>query len=312
MSAAPGRSQASSHRSPQGEGTPMSAAPGRSQASSHRSPQGEGTPVSQARAIPASIAQGSGPTALFLLHGVGGGKQAWTANMPALADAGYHVIAWDMPGYGDSAMVEPCTTAELARALQALIQQVGAERNLILGHSMGGMVAQELVAMWPQQVDALILSGTSAAFGRADGAWQQNFLQQRFAPLDAGMDMAALARQLVPMMMAPHADAQAQARACAMMAAVPQASYRAALQAIVSFDRLDDLARIVVPTLCLAGEHDHNAAPHVMQRMADRIGPGQYQCLAGVGHLANMEQPEAFNRAVLDFLQVHFPIRGEV
>ncbi len=266
------------------------------------------------RAIPASIWLGSGTTAVFLLHGVGGGKQAWAANMPALADAGYHVIAWDMPGYGESAMVKPCTTAELARALEGLIQQVGAERNVILGHSMGGMVAQELVAMWPEQVDGLILSGTSAAFGRADGVWQQQFLQQRFAPLDAGMDMAALARQLVPTMMASHAEAHAQAYACAVMSAVPQASYRAALQAIVSFNRLDDLARIVVPTLCLAGEHDRNAPPHVMQRMAECIGQeqGQYQCLAGVGHLANMEQPQAFNRTVLAFLRAHFPIRGGV
>ncbi len=266
--------------------------------------------MSAAPAIPASVELGSGPTALFLLHGVGGGKQAWADNMPALAAAGYHVIAWDMPGYGDSAMVEPCTTAELAHALQRLIQQTGAERNLILGHSMGGMVAQELVAMWPQGVDGLILSGTSAAFGRADGVWQQQFLQQRFAPLDAGMDMATLARQLVPTMMAPDADLQAQAKACALMAGVPQASYRAALQAIVSFDRLDDLARIAVPTLCLAGEHDRNAAPHVMQRMADRIGKGQYQCLAGVGHLANLEQAGTFDCAVLDFLLAHFPIRG--
>jgi pimeloyl-ACP methyl ester carboxylesterase len=312
MSAAPGRSQAGAHRSPKGEGVPISTAPGRSQAGAHRSPKGEGALLGQAQVIPASIAQGSGDTALFLLHGVGGGKQAWTANMPALADARYHVIAWDMPGYGDSAMVEPCTTAELARALQRLIQQVGAERNLILGHSMGGMVAQELVAMWPQQVDGLILSGTSAAFGRADGTWQQQFLQQRFAPLDAGMDMANLAQQLVPTMMAPHADALAQAHACSVMAAVPQASYRAALKAIVSFDRLDDLARIAVPTLCLAGEHDRNAPAHVMQRMADRIGQGHYQCLAGVGHLANMEQPQAFNVAVLDFLQTHFPIQGGV
>ena len=290
----------------------MSAAPGRSQASSHRSPRGDAKPMGQDSAIPAFLSQGSGATALFLLHGVGGGKQAWTANMPALAEAGYHVIAWDMPGYGDSAMVEPCTTAELARALRGLIQHIGAQCNVILGHSMGGMVAQELVALWPQHVHGLILSGTSAAFGRADGSWQQQFLQQRFAPLDAGMEMATLAQQLVPTMMAPQAEAQAQAYACAVMSAVPQASYRAALQAIVSFDRLDDLARITVPTLCLAGEHDRNAASHVMQRMAHRIDQGHYRCLAGVGHLANMEQPKAFNHAVLDFLRTHFPIRGGV
>jgi 3-oxoadipate enol-lactonase len=258
--------------------------------------------------IPATIDSGSGATAVFLLHGVGGGKQAWTGNLPALAAAGYRAIAWDMPGYGDSATVDPYTTRELAQALQGLIVHVGAARNVVLGHSMGGMVAQELAALWPEQVDGLILSGTSPAFGRADGGWQQQFLQQRFAPLDAGMDMAELARQLVPTMMAPDADASALEMACAVMAQVPQASYRAALQAIVSFNRLDALAQIRVPTLCLAGAHDRNAAPHVMQRMAERIPQARYQCLADVGHLANMEQPDAFNGAVLQFLQTFFPV----
>jgi 3-oxoadipate enol-lactonase len=264
--------------------------------------------MSGSNAIPATIEQGSGASAVFLLHGVGGGKKAWLANMPALAAAGYRVIAWDMPGYGDSATVEPYTTRDLAQALQRLIVHAGATRNVVLGHSMGGMVAQELAFAWPAQVDGLILSGTSPAFGRADGSWQQQFLQQRFAPLDAGMDMAALARQLVPTMMAPDADASALEMACAVMAQVPQASYRAALQAIVSFNRLDALAQIRVPTLCLAGAHDRNAAPYVMQRMAERILQARYQCLADVGHLANMEQPAAFNGAVLQFLQTFFPV----
>ncbi|MEO7939572.1 MAG: alpha/beta hydrolase [Burkholderiaceae bacterium] len=264
--------------------------------------------MSIAATVPATIEQGGGTTAIFLLHGVGGGKQAWPTNMPALAGAGYRAIAWDMPGYGDSASVNPYTTSELAQALHRLILQTGASRNVVLGHSMGGMVAQELAALWPAQVDGLILSATSAAFGRADGAWQQQFLQQRFAPLDAGMDMAALAQQLVPTMMAPDADVAALRLACTVMAAVPQSSYRAALQAIVSFNRLEDLARIKVPVLCLCGEHDRNAAPHVMQRMAERIPQGRYQCLAGVGHLANMEQPQAFNGAALQFLQTFFPV----
>lgn len=264
--------------------------------------------MSGPHSIPATIQQGSGTTAVYLLHGVGGGKQAWLANMPALAAAGYRAIAWDMPGYGNSASVNPYTTAELAQALHRLITHVGAERNLLLGHSMGGMVAQELAALWPARVDGLVLSGTSAAFGRADGAWQQQFLQQRFAPLDAGMDMAALARQLVPTMMAPDADVAALRLACEVMATVPQVSYRAALQAIVSFNRVEDLARIQVPVLCLAGEHDRNAAPQVMRRMAERIPQGRYQCLGGVGHLANMEQPQAFNGAALQFLQTFFPV----
>ncbi len=260
-----------------------------------------------AKQLPATLDQGQGATAVFALHGVGGAKEAWAGNLPAFAAAGFRAIAWDMPGYGASAIVDPYTTGALARALERLLDQVGASRNVLLGHSMGGMVAQEAVALFPQKVHGLVLSGTSAAFGPAGGAWQQQFLQSRFAPLDAGLEMAALAEQLVPAMMAGDASAQAKAAALAVMARVPQASYRAALQAIVSFNRLDNLARIGVPTLCLAGIDDHNATPAVMRKMCQRIPGAQFDCLSGVGHLANMERPEAFNTAVLKFLQHHFP-----
>lgn len=257
--------------------------------------------------LPASLSRGEGDTAVFLLHGVGGGKEAWSDNLPALADAGFHAVAWDMPGYGGSAGVDPCTTEALARSLEVLLDHVGARRNILLGHSMGGMVAQEAMALFAQKIHGLVLSGTSPAFGRPEGAWQQQFLQSRFAPLDAGLGMQALAAELVPSMVAPDADAAAGAAAMAVMARVPEASYRAALRAIVSFNRLDGLERIAVPVLCLAGEHDRNATPAVMRRMAQRIPGAQFETLSGVGHLANMERPQRFNAAVLAFLQSQFP-----
>ncbi len=260
------------------------------------------------RQLPAILAQGDGDTAVFLLHGVGGGKTVWRNNLGAIAAAGYRAIAWDMPGYGESATVDPYSTHALAVSLQQLIAHTGALRNVVLGHSMGGMVAQELVALAPQTVQGLILSGTSPAFGRAEGDWQQQFLQARFAPLDAGLSMAQLASQLVPTMVAANCAPDAMRAAQAVMATVPQASYRAALQAIVGFNRLDALTRIDMPTLCLAGEHDRNASPAVMRRMCERIVGAQYLCLPGVGHLANMEQPAAFNAAVLQFLQTHFSV----
>ncbi len=257
--------------------------------------------------LPATLEQGHGDTAVFLLHGVGGAKEAWAGNLDALSDAGYRAIAWDMPGYGATAGVDPCTTEALARALEALIDQARARRNVLLGHSMGGMVAQEAVALFPRKIHGLILSGTSAAFGAAGGSWQQDFLARRFAPLDAGLGMLRLAHDLVPAMMASGAGALARSEAIALMARVPESSYRAALGAIVSFNRLDGLAQIGVPTLCLAGEHDRNAPSGLMFRMSQRIAGAHYHCLDGVGHLANMERPQAFNACVLAFLQQHFP-----
>jgi 3-oxoadipate enol-lactonase len=257
--------------------------------------------------LPSYSEQGAGDTAVFLLHGVGGGHQAWAQTLPALASHGYRAIAWDAPGYGNSTPAEPYTTLELARALHRLMAHVGARRNVVLGHSMGGMIAQEAFAVGPDSIHGLILFATSPAFGKPGGDWQQQFLQSRFAPLDAGVGMAGLAPELVRGMFAPGASKAGMAAAVAVMSDVPEATYRAALSAIVSFNRLDNLTHINVPTLCLAAELDKNAAPAVMEKMAARIPGAHYVCLPGVGHLGNMEQPNAFNTAVLKFLSQHFP-----
>jgi pimeloyl-ACP methyl ester carboxylesterase len=90
------------------------------------------------------------------------------------------------------------------------------------------------------------------------------------------------------------------------MSAVPEATYRRALQAIVGFNRRELLGDLRLPVLCLAGEHDRNAPAALMQQMAARIPGAVYQCLSGVGHLANMEAPAPYNRALIDFLQRSF------
>ena len=152
----------------------------------------------------------------------------------------------------------------------------------------------------------LILTCTSASFGKADGLWQAQFIAERLAPLDAGLGMAGVAKKLVPGMVSPQAPAAALQVAMEVMARVPEATYRAALLAIAGFDRRAALAQIAVPTLLLAAEHDRTAAPDVMQRMAVRIAGSTYECLADAGHIANVEAPAPFNAAVLSFLQRHF------
>ena len=245
------------------------------------------------------------PLAL-LLHGVGGGRAVWGDEVSGtgrvIGDAGWHAVAVDLPGYGDSPAIDPCDMAGLAASVVATIDTLGAQAALLVGHSMGGMVAQEVVARCADRVSGLVLSGTSPAFGKAGGAWQQQFLRDRLAPLDAGLGLAGLAPALARGMASPAAPPEAVARCVAVMARVPEASYRAALHAIVGFDRRADLARIAVPTLCLAGADDRNAPPSVMQAMAERIAGAEYLCLPGVGHLANMEAPEPFHRALLPFL----------
>jgi pimeloyl-ACP methyl ester carboxylesterase len=296
---------------------------------------------------------------VVLLHGIGGGAAIWgergSDTVQALVRAGYRAVAVDLPGYGQ-AVAEPVPDmAALVQAVQGVLAELRAAPQapaqvVLLGHSMGGMVAQALMAAqvanpraeeitvaehgvgasagprsavqgagtdpaqhpavgWTQgRVQGLVLACTSAAFGKPAADWQARFLAERLAPLDAGLGMAALADQLVPGLLAPQASSAARQAARDVMAAVPEATYRAVLRAIAGFDGRAALPHLHGPALLLAAEHDRTAPPEMMQRMAGRLPQATFVCLPDAGHIANVEAPLAFNAAVLGFLRRHFPV----
>jgi 3-oxoadipate enol-lactonase len=114
--------------------------------------------------------------------------------------------------------------------------------------------------------------------------------------------MADLAPGIVAGLVGEAPDPAGVAQAIRSMAKVPEATYRAALRCLLSFDRRDALRRIEVPTLLLAGERDQTAPPAMMERMAARIPQARCLVLPRAGHLANLEQPVLFNRALGEFL----------
>ena len=161
---------------------------------------------------------------VVMLHGIGGGRSIWRGTVAALAAAGFDAIAVDLPGYGDSARLTPGGVDAMAAAVVALLDHLALPRAAVVGHSMGGMVAQALAASAPQRLQSLVLACTSPAFGKPDGDWQARFVAERLAPLDAGLGMAELAARLVPPMVGPTADAAGVALAGSVMCAVPEAT----------------------------------------------------------------------------------------
>lgn len=237
-----------------------------------------------------------------LLHGIGGGARGFDQEVSALSAKGYRAVAWDQPGYGSSPLPPADDWATVVDAFVAFLDEQGFDRVTLIGHSMGGMLAQEVTARHPERVARLVLAGTSPAFGGDSDAWRQKFLRDRLAPLDAGQGMATLAPALVAGMVGDHPDADGVMRAIACMSAVPEATYRASLVLLTRFDRRSYLPKIAVPALVLAGEKDRNAAPSVMRRMAEAIPHARYVELAGCGHLMSFDQPAAFLAALVDFL----------
>jgi 3-oxoadipate enol-lactonase len=241
---------------------------------------------------------------LVFLHGIGGAARAWRGQLDFFRGR-YRTIAWDMPGYGGSAPLPTVSIDALARALQDFLQQVGAIKPIIVGHSIGGMIVQQLLAKTPGIAGTVVLAQTSPAFGKPDGDWQKAFIAARLGPLDRGETLASLAPSLVKELVGDDPDESGMDLARDCMAAVPEATYRATMLALMGFDLRNALKIIAVPTLVLSGSKDNNAPAPMMAKMASYIPSAKYVELEGVGHLANLERPIAFNAALDRFLKAN-------
>ena len=251
--------------------------------------------------VPSCLAIGDKGPALLFLHGIGGDAECFRPQL-AHFGRGFRAIAWNMPGYGGTPLLPRTTFPDLADAVAALLDARGIARVHLVGHSLGGMIAQEFAIRHPGSLASLTLSGTTAAFGRPDGDFQRDFLRQRLAPLEAGKAMADLAARLVGGLVGPAPDPNGMATALNSMSRVKPETYRAALECLVGFDRRDALPHIAVPTLLIAGGADTTAPAVVMERMAAKIPGARFVTIPGAGHLANLEQPAAFNRVLEEFL----------
>lgn len=252
--------------------------------------------------MPAAPLTATTKPSVVLLHGIGGSAKGWPDQVTALTDAGCQPVPLDMVGFGARPPADSLDFETLAADVEGAIATRGLVQPVILGHSLGGMVVQTLLRRRPRGYRAAILSGTSAAFGNPTGDFQKKFVADRLAPLESGKTMPELATAIVDGMLGPQPDPAGRALAIALMGATSPRTYKAAVQALVTFDERANLGQIAVPVLCLAAEHDRNAPAPMMERLAGRIAGARYVCLPGLGHLANLEAPRAFNRPLLDFV----------
>lgn len=253
--------------------------------------------------LPDFTKAGTGPVTVFLLHGGYGGKDYWAPVIPRLVAAGLRVVAWDTPGYGVSALPNPFTLEIAAEACARLIEAMGTGCNIVLGHSMGGLIAPKVHQLRPDLVQGVVLSATVASFGHLDRATQESFIAERVAPLDKGLKLSEAASALVRSMMGPGAGGEDVETVVRVVAGTPTDTFRAAIRAIVEYDAEAALAALTVPTLVIAGSTDPIGRPADMEALAARLPDARYHCVEGAGHYAWAEKPAEFDTHLIGFVR---------
>ena len=229
-----------------------------------------------------------GPVVL-LSHGYGLTSQMWEGQRPALA--GCRTIVWDMRGHGRSD--SPADPAQYSQALTvgdmaALLDAVGEPKAVVAGLSLGGYMSLAFHAIHPQRVRALMLFDTGPGFrsDAARGDWNK-YAESRATMLERD-GLSALGKG-VEVRVNSQPSAQGLAHAARGMLVQADASV------------IDSLPHIAVPTLVLVGAQDKNYLAGT-DYMAGKIAGAHKVVIEGAGHTANLDQPQAFNRVVQEFL----------
>lgn len=236
-----------------------------------------------------------------LSHSIATDLSMWGPQVAEL-NARFRVLRYDTRGHGRTdAPPGPYSLEQLADDVRALLEALAIERTHFVGISMGGMIGQTLALAHPQLLAGLVLCDTSASLPPEAGLiWDGRIEAARAGGMEVQVE-ATISRWFTPGFISANPGAVDSVRA--MIRATPADGYIGCAEAIKRLDLLERLADITNPTLVLVGAEDPGTPPAAAHAIRQRIPDAGLVVIESASHLCNIEQPEAFNRAVLGFLE---------
>jgi 3-oxoadipate enol-lactonase len=237
---------------------------------------------------------GSGDPPLLFIHGNGGDTTNWAPQLERFS-AKHRVIALDLRGFGRSdRTLGDISLRDYAEDVEAIMAKLGVSGCVVVGLSLGGMVAQELALLAPRRVAGLLLADSASGVDEEMRGMLQN--AARFA-LEGGME--PMAEAYLGALFSPKTLSDNQAAVRHFMdqftTGDPLQHYLANL-AVREMNLVPRLKKIKVPTVVLCGEHDQILPPALSEQTHRAIAGSKLVIVPDAAHVSNLEQPERFNK----------------
>ncbi|MDR5821724.1 alpha/beta hydrolase [Caballeronia sp. LZ043] len=237
---------------------------------------------------------------LVLLHGLGSGAGSWVQQLEALGGT-RRVLAWDAPGYGVSTPVAPASPRpeDYARVLAGWLDALGVSRCVLVGHSLGAIVAGAFAVAHPARLGGLLLVSPAGGYGAATQALRDEKRDARLAML-AELGPAGLAQRRSPNMLSASADEAARAWVRWNMSCVIPQGYAQATHLLAHADLAADLAHYRGVVSVAVGAEDTITSPAACERIA-KAARTPLQIVPHAGHAGYIEAPRAYNALIAAF-----------
>jgi pimeloyl-ACP methyl ester carboxylesterase len=254
------------------------------------------------------VREGGDAIPIVLLHGIGSNARSFAPLMQVL-DVRHPVVAWDAPGYGHSQplTVEWPDASDYAAVLNRLLVELGIARCVLVGHSLGCLMAARYALVSPQMVASLVLISPALGYGAEKGAPLPAGAARRIEELDR-LGPAKFAAERAPGLVAnPSARPDVVRAVAEAMAAVRRPGYDQAARLLAVARILDDAVKLAVPAAVLVGAQDRITPPENCRRAFEALPEGAqrhvYLEIADAGHAVCQEQPAAVARAIAEIVE---------
>ncbi len=227
---------------------------------------------------------------IVFVHGAGGTHAHWRFQLRELAIR-WNALAVDLPGHGESQGDGCPTIPEYRDVLRDVLDTLGFTRAVLVGHSMGGGIAQSLALTYPDRLAALVLVGTGARLRVHPDIFAA--IQRDTGEAGRLISGWAYSSAAMPATVASAAEAIARNRA-----SVLEKDFRAC----DAFDLVGEIPKIRAPTLIVCGKDDRLTPVKYARFLHENIPDSVLAVIPGAGHMVMLERPVEFNHALTAFL----------